>query len=39
MTFSVAGAKVNADMAMAKLQTVSAEVLQSSITLQVPLLP
>ena len=30
---------MNADKAMAKLQTVSAEVLRSSITLQVPLLP
>ncbi|KAL3130378.1 poly ADP-ribose polymerase [Trebouxia sp. C0009 RCD-2024] len=38
LTFLVAGPKANAEKAMARLQTASAEVLQSSITLKMPLL-
>ena len=36
-TFSVAGVRSHADKAMARLKAVSAEVQQSSITLQIPL--
>lgn len=38
LTFLVAGPKANAEKAMARLQTAAAEVLQSSITLKIPLL-